>query len=94
MEVLISPTISYVKKVSPSRLDILKEIDVGSELENRLYYGYTISELEFEKEKIILKSVRNNMYQVIFTLLFSYKKVDFGYYLFFCLLKYSFFIYN
>ena len=62
MEVLISPTISYVKKVSPSRLDILKEIDVGSELENRLYYGYTISELEFEKEKIILKSVRNNMY--------------------------------
>ena len=62
MGVLTSPTISYVKKVSPSRLDTLKEIDVGSELENRLYYGYTISELEFEKEKIILKSVRNNMY--------------------------------
>lgn len=60
--VLTSPTISYVKKVSPSRLDKLKEIDVGSELENRLYYGYPISELEFEEEKIILKRVRNNMY--------------------------------
>ena len=62
MGVLTSPTISYVKKVSPSRLDKLKEIDVGSELENRLYYGYPISELEFEEEKIILKRVRNNMY--------------------------------
>ena len=62
MGVLTSPTISYVKKVSPSRLDKLKEVDVGSELENRLYYGYPISELEFEEEKIILKRVRNNMY--------------------------------
>lgn len=62
MGVLTSPTISYVKKVSPSRLDKLKEVDVGSELENRLYYGYPVSELEFEEEKIILKRVRNNMY--------------------------------
>ena len=62
MVVLTSPTISYVKKVSPSRLDKLKEVDVGSELENRLYYGYPVSELEFEEEKIILKRVRNNMY--------------------------------
>lgn len=59
---LVAPTKEYILKMDNKKIDLLNEINVGYSVQDRMYMGFPITNMEYEEKKLILKNVGKNMY--------------------------------